>query len=281
MILSCTQQEADIADADHAVIHHAYIVACIDPYRISIACHCAVIAIEYIIGTSVWRIRPVCDKGLDDCIRIHRRLRILGNIICRGLDKRNDMLYSYFCILIMVEVPERMRLGAVKCCLSCRIILKDRSCITIDHCFDSIQISDRCIRRIIPAVKPVDNLISDIGISCLSLIYICRILKHFKLGNQSIHILCCHSIRVQLVLERCEHRRQVNRFLKRCYPAVHVLVHHVLGQFSERVGSLCLDCGIMIYIFKRIIPCQICFLFRLPYIPGIACVSENCHLARF
>ena len=232
MILSCTQQEADIADADHAVIHHAYIVACIDPYRISIACHCAVIAIEYIIGTSVWRIRPVCDKGLDDCIRIHRRLRILGNIIGCRLNKRHNMLDSGLCVLVMIKIPERMGLRPVKRSLSFCVILKDRCRVIADHCLNTIQICNRCICRIIPAVQPVNNLVFYIRISCLCLVSIGCILQDFKLCDQCICIFCCYCICIKLVLKLCQFRRQLHGFLKCSYSAVHVLVDHMLGKFS-------------------------------------------------
>ena len=53
----------------------------------------------------------------------------------------------------------------------------------------------------------------------------------------------------------------------------------MLRQFSERSGSLVLHCRIVIHIFERIIPRLVRLIFRLPDIPGIACISEDRDLA--
>ena len=232
MVLSISKKETDIADIYHLVVLNAHIIAGINPYRIAVARHCTVIAVKYVVRTSIRFICPVRDKGLDDCIRIHRRLRILGNIIFCRLDKRYDMLDSGLCVLIMIKIPERMGLRPVKRSLSFCVILKDRCRIIADHCLNSIQICNRCICRIIPAVQPVNNLVFYIRISCLRLVSIGSILQDFKFCNQCICIFCCYCICIKLFLKLCQFRCQLHGFLKCSYSAVHVLVDHMLGKFS-------------------------------------------------
>ena len=77
MVLSVSEQEPDICNVDRPVVQNAYIISRMDPYRIAVARHGSVIAVEHIVRASGRAVRPVGDKGLDHCIRIHRCLRIL------------------------------------------------------------------------------------------------------------------------------------------------------------------------------------------------------------
>ena len=108
MVLARPKEESDIIDRYHFIVLNTYIIAGIDPHRILIAGIRLVIAVEYIVRASVRAVRPVCDKGLDHDIRVHRCLRIFGNIFCCRLDKRHDVLNSHLCILVMVNIPEGM-----------------------------------------------------------------------------------------------------------------------------------------------------------------------------
>src|SRR5699024_8488298 len=90
-----------------------------------------------------------------------------GNVGSQRVNKGNNMLYAYFGYFIMIHIPEAVGFGAVKSGLAVGIGIDNAGAVVIQNGLDAFQIGDGCLGGVVPAVQPIDHLVTQSGVTCI------------------------------------------------------------------------------------------------------------------
>ena len=204
----------------------------------------------------------------DHGVGVGRQGRLLGGIGVECKDHRGDVRLADARILVVVDVPQGMSVGALQEPGTLGVLGDEGGRIPLDAGLHGLELRKRRSGQVIPSVEPGLHLLRHrLGPGVLAIGLGGALQVQEDLGHL-VDIGCGHRIGGELGTEVRELLLDIGRLVVLPCRAAAVHALHMAGQLAQGVGALRLLARVVIDVAEGLLPHLVGMLGRAPQVPS-------------